>query len=135
MNIKQIYNFAKKTLYPINRSLTGKGTETTLKLIKNYFPDLKIKKFKCNTKVFDWKIPDEWNIYDAYIKDKFGNKIVDFKKNNLHVIGYSIPINKTVNKVRLLKNLYSIEKMPNAIPYITSYYKKRWGFCIYFIWD
>ena len=130
MNIKQIYNFAKKTLYPINRSLTGKGTETTLKLIKNYFPDLKIKKFKCNTKVFDWKIPDEWNIYDAYIKDKFGNKIVDFKKNNLHVIGYSIPINKTVSKVRLLKNLYSIEKMPNAIPYITSYYKKRWGFCI-----
>ena len=130
MNIRQIYSFAKKTLYPINRSLTGKGTKKTLKLIKKYFPNLKIKKFKCNTKVFDWKIPDEWNVYDAYILDKFGNKIIDFKKNNLHLVGYSIPVNKIVSKSELLKNLYSIKKMPNAIPYITSYYKKRWGFCV-----
>ena len=130
MNIRQIYNFAKKTLYPINRSLTGKGTKKTLNLIQKYFPDVRIKRFKCNTKVFDWKIPDEWNVKNAYIIDKFGNKIVDFKNNNLHLVGYSKPVNITLKKKELLKNLFSIKKIPSAIPYITSYYKKRWGFCI-----
>ncbi len=130
MNIREIYNFAKKTLYPINRSLTGKGTKDTLKLIQKYFPNLRIRRFKCNTKVFDWKIPDEWNVKRAYVMNKSGDKIIDFKNNNLHLVGYSKPINTILNKRELLKNLYTIKKIPSAIPYVTSYYKKRWGFCI-----
>jgi len=130
MNIKKIYSIAEKKLYPLNRSLTGLGTKKTLKIIKNYFPKLKIKKIASNTKVFDWKIPSEWNVYDAYVLDKNGEKIIDFKKNNLHLVGYSIPANKILNKNEFLNYIYTIKNQPNAIPYVTSYYKKRWGFCI-----
>ena len=132
MTINRYYFLAKKTLFPLNRSLTGKGIKNTLKIIKKEFPKLKIKKIKSGTKVFDWSIPQEWNISDAFIIDKNGNKIIDFKKNNLHVVGYSKPINKTINRDNLLNNLFTIKKQPNAIPYITSYYKKRWGFCLSF---
>ncbi len=132
MSISRYYFLAKKTLFPLNRSLTGKGIKNTLKIIKKEFPKLKIKKIKSGTQVFDWRIPQEWNISDAFIIDKNGNKIIDFKKNNLHVVGYSQPINKTVSRDNLLNNLFTIKKQPNAIPYITSYYKKRWGFCITF---
>jgi len=130
MTINKYFNIAKKKLYPLNRSLTGKGTKKTLEILKKEFPKLTIKKIKSGTNVFDWKIPDEWNISDAYVIDKYGNKIIDFKKNNLHVIGYSKPITKTLYKEELLKNIHSIKKQPNAIPYITSYYKRRWGFCL-----
>ncbi len=129
MSIKKYYNLGKKILYPINRSITGNGQKKTLKIIKNEFSELKIKKIKSGKKVFDWKIPYEWNINDAYIEDKFGKKIINFKKNNLHLMGYSQPIKKTVNKKQLLKKLYSLPKQPKAIPYITSYYKKNWMFC------
>ena len=132
MTINRYYFLAKKTLFPLNRSLTGKGIKNTLKIIKKEFPKLKIKKIKSGTKVFDWRIPQEWNISDAFIIDKNGNKIIDFKKNNLHVVGYSKPINKTISRDNLLYNLFTIKKQPNAIPYITSYYKKRWGFCLSF---
>lgn len=132
MTINRYYFLAKKILFPINRSLTGKGIKNTLKIIKKEFPKLKIKKVKCGTRVFDWRIPQEWNISDAFIIDKNGKKIIDFKKNNLHVVGYSKPINKTISRDNLLKNLFTIKKQPNAIPYITSYYKKRWGFCLSF---
>ena len=132
MSISRYYFLAKRTLFPLNRSLTGKGIKNTLKIIKKEFPKLKIKKIKSGTQVFDWRIPQEWNISDAFIIDKNGNKIIDFKKNNLHVVGYSQPINKTVSRDNLLNNLFTIKKQPNAIPYITSYYKKRWGFCITF---
>ena len=81
-----------KKLFPINRSLTGKGSLKTLKIIRSEIPNLKIKKFKSGKKVYDWKIPSEWNAYDAYVKDKRGRKIIDFKKNNLHLVGYSKPI-------------------------------------------
>ena len=129
MSIKKYYNLGKKILYPINRSITGNGQKKTLKIIKNEFSELKIKKIKSGKKVFDWKIPYEWNINDAYIEDKFGKKIINFKKNNLHLMGYSQPVKKTVNKKQLLKKLYSLPKQPKAIPYITSYYKKNWMFC------
>ena len=132
MTINRYYFLAKKTLFPLNRSLTGKGIKNTLKIIKKEFPKLKIKKIKSGTKVFDWRIPQEWNISDAFIIDKNGNKIIDFKKNNLHIVGYSKPINKTISRDNLLNNLFTIKKQPNAIPYITSYYKKRWGFCLSF---
>ena len=128
--IKNFYNFAKNTLYPINRSITGEGTKRTLRLIKIKIPQLKIKKISCGNRVFDWKIPDEWNISDAYVLDKDNNRIINFKDNNLHVVGYSKPVNKWVNKDTLFKKLHSNKKIPNAIPYLTSYYKRDWGFCI-----
>ena len=130
MTLSKYYNIGKKILYPLNRSLTGDGTKKTLKIIKKEFPNLKIKKIKSGTNVFDWKIPYEWNISDAFVLDKKGKKIIDFKNNNLHLVGYSRPISKIIKKAELIKNIYSIKNQPNAIPYITSYYKKRWGFCL-----
>jgi len=130
MNIKKYYNIAKTKLFPITRSLTGDGVKKTLNIIQKELPKLKIKKFKSGTKVFDWNIPEEWNVTDAYVIDKYNNRIIDFKKNNLHLVGYSIPIKKNIIKKELLKNLYFLKNQPKAIPYITSYYKRRWGFCI-----
>ena len=128
--IQKYYKIAKNTLFPINRSLTGAGVKKTLEIIQGEFPKFKIKKVKSGTKVFDWNIPSEWNVLEAYVVDEKNNKIIDFKKNNLHLIGYSIPVNKFLSKKELFKNLYFLKKQPNAIPYITSYYKKRWGFCV-----
>ena len=121
--------FAKK-LFPLNRSLTGKGNVETLKLIKSQLPNLQIKYFSSEEKVFDWKIPMEWNVRDAWLKDRKGRKILNFKENNLVLLGYSKSINKVVNYKILKKNIYALKSKPNAIPYLTSYYKKRWGFCM-----
>lgn len=128
--MKKYYNIGKNLLFPINRSITGAGLKKTLEIIKKEFPSLKIKKVKSGSKVFDWKIPPEWNVKNAYVIDKFKNKIIDYKKNNLHLVGYSIPINKILNKSQLYKNIFFLKNQPNAIPYVTSYYKKFWGFCI-----
>ncbi len=130
MPIEKYYNLAKNNLFFLCRSITGKGTEQTLRIIKKEFPKLKILKKKCRSKVFDWKIPSEWNIFDAYILDKYGKKIVDFKKNNLHLVNYSIPFNKKINKKILLSKLHSIPHKPTAIPYVVTYYKKDWGFSV-----
>lgn len=128
--MKNLISFGKE-IFPICRSITGNGTLNTLKKIKKkYLKDLKIKKISSGQKVFDWKIPQEWNIEDAYVIDKNSKKIIDFKKHNLHVINYSTPQSKQINKKRLLKKLYFIKNYPDAIPYITSYYKKNWGFCV-----
>jgi len=123
------YQFSKKLLYPLNRSITGKDTLKTLKLIKSLFKNLKIKSIKSNSRVFDWIIPDEWNISDAYIEDKYKKKIIQFKKNNLHLVGYSSPVNIKMNKKELLQKIFFLKSQPNAIPYVTSYYKRDWGFC------
>ena len=128
--MKKYFELGKKKLFPICRSLTGQGIKKTLNIIKNEFPSLKIKKIKSGSKVFDWKIPDEWNIKDAYVKDKYRRKIIDFKKNNLHLIGYSQPVKKKITKKELYKNIFFLKSQPDAIPYITSYYKKYWGFCL-----
>ena len=132
MYTKKFYNFASNNLFKINRSITGKGTFETLLNIKKKFPQLKIKKVKSGSKVFDWKVPQEWNVSEAYIIDKNGKKIIDFKKNNLHLVGYSIPIDKYVLKKEILEHLHTLPNQKNAIPYVTSYYKKYWGFCIRF---
>jgi aminopeptidase-like protein len=129
MILDEYYNLAKKILFPINRSITGKGIKKSLEIIKKKIPNLKIYKIKSGTKVFDWRIPPEWDLYDAYVLDKNKKKIINFKENNLHIVGYSQPINKLINKKELLKHTYS-SPIKNAIPYITSYYKKSWGFCI-----
>ena len=128
--INKYYNLGKNILFPINRSITGKGIIKTLKIFKKIHPKLKIKYFKSGKKVFDWIIPSEWNVKNAYVLDQVGEKIIDFKKNNLHLMGYSIPVNKKVSKKELLDKLFSSQKVKNAIPYVTSYYKKNWGFCV-----
>ncbi len=119
-----------KKLYPIHRSITGKGVVKSLKIIKKNISKLKIKSFNSGAKVFDWVVPPEWNIQDAFIAKLNGEKIIDFKKNNLHIVNYSSPVKKIISKTELLKHLHSIPKKKNTIPYITSYYKKYWGFCL-----
>ena len=126
---KQIHNLAKK-LWPINRSITGDGVRSTLKIIQNEIPELQIKSIKTGTKCFDWTIPKEWNINKAYIIDPDGKKICDIEQNNLHVVGYSTPVNFKIDFDDLQKHLHSLPNQPDAIPYITSYYKENWGFCI-----
>ena len=133
MTVKTFYNLAKKDLYPICRSITGKGIVKSLKIIKKKFPQLKIFRIKSGTRVFDWKVPSEWNIKDAYIIDKYKRKIVDFKKNNLHVVNYSVPVSKKISKEKLLKKLHYLKNQKKAIPYVTSYYNKDWGFCINYL--
>ena len=128
-NISNLYKFAKNILYHLNRSLTGKGVRQTLNHIKFFFPNLKIKFFRSNIKVYDWKTPPEWVVKKAYIKDFNQKKIIDFKDNNLHLIGYSHPIKKKLKRDKLLKKIFFLKKQSNAIPYVTSYYKKNWGFC------
>ncbi|MDA9996084.1 DUF4910 domain-containing protein [Candidatus Pelagibacter sp.] len=130
MSVKKFYNIGKNILFPICRSITGPGAKKTLQIIKSEFNDLKIKKEKSGKKIFDWVIPPEWQINNAFVTDKYNNKIINFKLNNLHVVNYSIPIKKQFTKKLLLNKIHTIKKKPNAIPYITSYYKKNWGFCV-----
>jgi aminopeptidase-like protein len=120
-----------KQLFPICRSITGNGNRLTLEIIKQIIP-IEIKEVPTGTKVFDWTIPKEWNIHDAYIKDSEGNKIIDFKKSNLHVVSYSTPINANLTLEELNKHLHTLQEFPDWIPYRTSYYKENWGFCISF---
>ena len=129
MTGKKIYKLAQ-TLWPFNRSLAGDENRKTLKVLKSINRKLKIVEYKSGDKVYDWKVPNEWNVKEAWIKDKKGNKIVDFKDNNLHLVNFSTPVKKKITKKKLLKNIHTIKKLPNAIPYVTSYYKKNWGFCM-----
>ena len=130
MYLNKYYKLAKDILFPICRSITGNGIKKTLKIIKSQLPKLKIYQVKSGTKVFDWRVPPEWNVKDAYILDKNNKKIIDFKNNNLHLVGYSRPTKSLILKNTLIKNFYFLTNQPNAIPYVTSYYKKIWGFCI-----
>jgi len=128
---QEMYSWATD-LFPINRSLSGDGVRETLNYIKNIVPEMNIIEVPSGTKCFDWTIPREWNCDDGYIIDPDGNKICDFKNNNLHVVGYSTPIDKEIDYEELVEHLYHIEDQPTAIPYITSYYSERWGFCLSF---
>ena len=126
---KVIYSWIKR-LFPICRSLTGNGVRQTLQELQKIMPHLQIHEKASGTQVQDWVIPQEWNIKDAWIKDSTGNKIIDFKENNLHVVGYSIPVHKKVSLKELNEIIYTLPQQPNLIPYITSYYKERYGFCM-----
>ena len=119
-----------KDLFPICRSITGDGVKKTLKYFLKINPEFKIINFRSGLKVFDWKIPQVWNINDAFIEHESGKKFAQFSKLNLHVVGYSVPINKIISKKDLLKHIYTQKDQPNSVPYVTSYYKKRWGFCL-----
>ena len=116
-------------LYPICRSITGDGVRQSLDIIKKHI-DIEKKEVPSGTQVFDWCVPKEWNIFDAYIIDPNGEKIIDFKKSNLHVVNYSIPIKKKIKLEELKKHIHTIPTQPNIIPYITSYYNEDWGFCM-----
>ena len=125
----KMYQLAEE-LFPICRSITGEGIRYTLNRLKKEVPQIVLHEIPTGTKVFDWVVPKEWEISEAYIEDMKGNRIVDFQKNNLHVVGYSIPIDAIVSGDELQAHLYSLPEHPDWIPYVTSYYKERWGFCV-----
>ncbi len=123
---KQLYSVIER-LYPICRSITGDGVRETLSVVSKHIP-LKVYEIPSGTKVYDWEIPPEWNIKDAWIKNSKGEKIVDFKKSNLHVLNYSTPVFKEVTLEELKGHLSTLPDQPDKIPYKTSYYTRNWGF-------
>lgn len=116
-------------LYPICRSITGNGVRQTLRRLQEIIP-LTIHEIPSGTRVFDWTVPNEWNIKDAYIKDSEGEKLIDLQKSNLHVVSYSMPVRKRMSLSELKGHLFSLPDHPDWIPYRTSYYKEDWGFCL-----
>ena len=124
-----MYQWASE-LFPLNRSLTGKGVRQTLDFVKNHLPNLEIHEVPSGTQAFDWTVPREWSMNAGWIADLKGNKLIDFENNNLHVMGYSAPVDRVVSKEELEAHLYSLPNQPEAIPYITSYYEENFGFCM-----
>ena len=118
-----------RQLFPICRSLTGDGQRRTLEILRRTI-DLRIREVPSGTEVFDWTVPREWNIRDAYIKDERGRKIIDFRESNLHVVSYSVPVHATLPLEELKKHLFTLPEHPEWIPYRTSYYSENWGFCL-----
>ena len=125
----EIYQFAKE-LWPLNRSITGNGLRETLQKVSKHLSKFEIKSVPSGTKVFDWTVPKEWDVKEAYIITPSGMKICDFSENNLHLVGYSIPFEGEISFEELKTHLHTLPDQPNAIPYVTSYYEERWGFCL-----
>jgi aminopeptidase-like protein len=119
-----------RSLFPHCRSITGPGVRQTLAFLKELLPDLQIHEVPSGAKAFDWTVPDEWSIEDAFVADSAGNRVIDFRKNNLHVVGYSEPVDCRMTREELDKRLFSLPEQPKAIPYRTSYYAQTWGFCL-----
>ena len=118
-----------RALYPLCRSITGNGVRRTLDLVEEWIP-LWRSEVPTGTKVFDWEIPNEWNIRDAYIADRHGKRLVDFREHNLHVMSYSAPVRRSMTLEELRPHLYSLPERPDWIPYRTTYYREHWGFCL-----
>jgi len=118
-----------KELYPICRSITGEGVRETLKIIQKRVP-LEIQEVPSGTKVFDWTVPLEWNVTDAYVMNREGKRVIDFQSHNLHLMSYSVPVRKKMGLEELRPHLFSLPAHPEWIPYRTSYYKENWGFCM-----
>ena len=125
---EDIFALAAK-LYPICRSITGNGTRATLREIAAYIA-LEMHEVPTGTAVFDWTIPREWNIRDAYVKNQRGEKIIDFARSNLHVMSYSVPVHKQVSLAELKAHAYTLPEQPDLVPYRTSYYAENWGICM-----
>lgn len=125
---QEMHEFASE-LYPICRSITGNGLRQTLAMIQKKIP-LTITEVPSGTVVFDWTVPKEWNIRDAYVKDVRGVRVIDFREHNLHVVNYSVPVSGTFSLEELRPHLHTLPEHPDWIPYRTSYYKPDWGFCL-----
>ena len=125
---QEIYDLIAQ-LYPINRSITGDGFRETMCLIKQHIP-LTIREVPTGTKVYDWTVPKEWNIKDAYVKNSKGEKVIDFQESNLHVVSYSVPVKKKMPLKELKEHLFTLPEYPDWIPYRYSYYQENWGFCL-----
>ena len=125
---KALHDFVAE-LYPLCRSITGEGVRETLRLVQKRIP-LDIHEVASGTQVFDWTIPPEWNIRDAYVKNRAGERVIDFKVSNLHVVNYSQPIRKLMKLEELKPHLHTLQEHPDWVPYRTSYYKDNWGFCL-----
>ena len=125
---KELHNFIVK-LYPICRSITGEGIRETLRTIRKRIP-LDIHEVPSGTKVFDWTVPLEWNVSDAYVMNREGKRVIDFKAHNLHLMSYSLPIREKMSLADLRPHLFTLPEYPEWIPYRTSYYKENWGFCL-----
>lgn len=116
-------------LFPIMRSITGEGVRETIRILQKYIP-LEMERIPTGTQVFDWEIPKEWVIREAWIKDENGNTIIDMKDLNLHVVNYSERIDEWLTLEELKPHIYTVPHLPEAVPYVISYYKERWGFCM-----
>lgn len=116
-------------LWPLPRSLTGPALRETLNILNELVP-ITQHNYPTGMQCFDWQIPNEWTIRDAWVKNKRGEKLIDFKVNNLHVLGYSQPVSGLIPRAELLEHFYTLPDLPEAIPYLTSYYQERWGFCL-----
>jgi len=128
-SFKEIVDDLFQELFPICRSITGNGIRESFKILRKYLP-LELHEIPSGEQVFDWIVPEEWNINDAYIMDLKGNRLVDFQENNLHVISYSMPVKERISFDKLKPKLHSLPDQPDAIPYLTSYYARDWGFCL-----
>jgi aminopeptidase-like protein len=116
-------------LYPICRSITGNGVRETLQVLKKHI-SIEVHNVPSGTQVFDWTVPREWNIRDAYVKNSRGERVIDFRKSNLHVLNYSVPINRRMSLAELRPHLFTLPNYPDWVPYRTSYYNENWGFCL-----
>ena len=116
-------------LYPLCRSITGDGLRETLRIVGHHIP-LSVYEIPTGTPVFDWTVPREWNISDAYVKNSSGEKVLDFRQSNLHVVNYSVPVRQKMSLEELKKHLFTLPDHPDWIPYRTSYYNENWGFCL-----
>jgi aminopeptidase-like protein len=125
---EQLYGWVRDW-YPINRSLTGDGVREQLRRLQAIAP-LELREVPTGTPVFDWTVPKEWNCRDAYVKNSAGERVIDFQKHNLHVLGYSVPVHERMPLSALKEHCFTLPDRPELIPYRTSYYKEQWGFCV-----
>ncbi|MCL7366450.1 DUF4910 domain-containing protein [Streptomyces ardesiacus] len=116
-------------MYPLCRSITGDGVRATLRIVDEYIP-LHVHEVPTGTQVLDWTVPKEWNVRDAYVADTAGRRVVDFAASSLHVLGYSVPVSATMSLAELREHLHTLPEQPSLVPYRTSYYEERWGFCL-----